>query len=645
MIFKGGGSVDIKKLKLQAQKAIGQGKYDEALQILHEIARTTPDPEVSNTIGDLYVRKQDYEKALKFFEDAYRVYKEQDFKDVAISVAKKILRIDKHRIDVYFDLMQMELEAGNIDKALDWAQELIELPDLDSSHLSKLFSLINELASTVQENTEQATKFERLFLKVQELAESLALMSMEKGIEFAQPNEFFDSGDMGYVGNFLGFGSEEVSERKKKEKEKLEEPVEKIEFLESEEGVELEEPLGIETSSGLSGFLGVETGKKEEGQKSEKIVFDEAASITSEKKPSIEEELRRILEEESSKEKAVQNISEELVEEKPENIIEEREEEKFISPTSKSEEEFKTVVEELPPTFEEEFQVKQDRSKFEEGGLGEEFKTVVEEVSEEFEERAEEKLFKEEPKKFFEEEKVELTERKLIEEEENPEILKREFEEIITKTEQKKDFKPTKKEEAKPSIPETVTPTKESVPTQQKAVTVGQVPQAGAKPKIEGAPKKSEIPSRENEQLQILLKVIRDIRDDIASLEEWPYEQNLSFDVAKEYYEMKLYNCAVEEFQKLLSDPRYRLQAMIYLGKIFYEMGDLDFSEIILKKAIEEIGPLEKDYLEAYYYLALTFEEMKRFQEARDLYYRVYVLDSTYKDVSQKVKTFRSMKI
>ncbi len=415
--------------------------------------------------------------------------------------------------------------------------------------------------------------------------------------------------------------------------------------MESEEGVELEEPLGIETSSGLSGFLGVETGKKEEGQKSEKIVLDEAASITSEKKPSIEEELRRILEEESSKEKAVQNISEELVEEKPENIIEEREEEKFISPTSKSEEEFKTVVEELPPTFEEEFQVKQDRSKFEEGGLGEEFKTVVEEVSEEFEERAEEKLFKEEPKKFFEEEKVELTERKLIEEEENPEILKREFEEIITKTEQKKDFKPTKKEEAKPSIPETVTPTKESVPTQQKAVTVGQVPQAGAKPKIEGAPKKSEIPSRENEQLQILLKVIRDIRDDIASLEEWPYEQNLSFDVAKEYYEMKLYNCAVEEFQKLLSDPRYRLQAMIYLGKIFYEMGDLDFSEIILKKAIEEIGPLEKDYLEAYYYLALTFEEMKRFQEARDLYYRVYVLDSTYKDVSQKVKTFRSMKI
>jgi len=79
MILKGGTS-DIKKMKLQAQKLIGNGKYDDALEILKELARVTSDPEVFNSIGDLYIRKQNHELALENLEKAYRMYKEQDFK-------------------------------------------------------------------------------------------------------------------------------------------------------------------------------------------------------------------------------------------------------------------------------------------------------------------------------------------------------------------------------------------------------------------------------------------------------------------------------------------------------------------------------------------------------------------------------------
>jgi tetratricopeptide (TPR) repeat protein len=158
----------------------------------------------------------------------------------------------------------------------------------------------------------------------------------------------------------------------------------------------------------------------------------------------------------------------------------------------------------------------------------------------------------------------------------------------------------------------------------------------------EAAPAVVQKPREFSEAMSDLLKIIRDFKEDLVGLETWPYSSDSPFEVAKEYYEMKLYQPAVEEFQKLLGDPRYRLQSMTYLGKIFYERGELDFAEAILRKAIEEAGYMEKESIEAYYYLALTLEALKRFMEAKELYLRVYIFDSSFRDVAAKVMTLRS---
>lgn len=634
MIFKGSSGVDVKKLKLQAQKLIGQGKYDEALTVLQELAKVTSDPEVFNSIGDLYIRKQNHEKALEYLEKAYKMYKEQDFREIAISVAKKILRLDKERHDVYLDLIQMELESGNVDRALDWALEYVKLPKIDPVHLGKLFNLINEFASVIQEHTEQASKFERLFTRVQELAESLAMLSLESGIEFAQPQEFYERGDIGGLGGFFSEPTDQgaaVSEKPKKEEEKKEE-VEKIDFIEKEEMEE--EPKTFITSSAFADFLGVPPSESQkapsEGLKSsEKFVFKEEEEIPvdqiSEKtvvleEPSITGEKATVVELPEESEKISSKPSEKI-------------DRKITEPPV---EEYKTVVEEAPEEVEEiqkewESTLKKVTEKKSE-------KFFKEKVEVEKEEAASEPFAYTAPKvekKRTEEERVEELKRPLKEEE--VEASKKKYEEMVSLTEKRSSkLEDTAGLKGVPTSERSMTEKGvEKRPTEKPATKVKE--EFGVGEKVES--------TVEKEKYESLLRILREIKEDILSLEEWPYPSDPPFEVAKEYYEMKLYQPAIEEFQKLLSDPRYRLQSMIYLGKIFYERGDLEFAEVILRKAIEEAGTVDKDYIEAYYYLALTLENMKRYHEAKELYTNVYVFDSRFKDVEDKIKLFRSMGI
>uniref|UniRef100_A0A7C2K558 Tetratricopeptide repeat protein n=1 Tax=candidate division WOR-3 bacterium TaxID=2052148 RepID=A0A7C2K558_UNCW3 len=620
MIFRGSGGGDFKSKKLQAQKLIGQGKYDEALELLLELSKTASDPEIFNSIGDLYIRKQNHEKALEYLEKAYKMYKEQDFRDIAVSIAKKILRLDKERHDVYLDLIQMELEGGNVDRALDWALEYIKLPHIDAVYLGKLFNLINEFANVIQEHTEQASKFERLFMRVQELAESLAMISLESGIEFAQPQEFYEHGDVGGLGGFFSEPQEEgtaVSGKPRKKEEK--EEVEKLEFIEKEEFEE--EPQTFITSSGFADFLGVPS------PESQKAVSQEFKS--SGEKIVFEEEEEEIPVEQISEKTLV--VEETPITEEKATIVELPEEIEKIS-VKPNVEEFKTVVEEAPEEVEE---------------IQKEWESTLKKVTE----RKSEKPFMEEGIELEQELSIRdfggiAEEKRPAEEriEELEESLGKDFITLEKETEKKAqpvERKSSKTEETK-GVREFETSKKfvleektEKRPSEKPVAKT--IPEPGVKKRIEGI--------EAEERYEILLRVLKELKEDILTLEEWPYPSDPPFEVAKEYYEMKLYQPAIEEFQKLLGDPRYRLQSMIFLGRIFYERGDLELAEVILRKAVEEVGTLDKDYIEAYYYLALTLESMKRYHEAKEFYTNVYVFDSRFRDVEEKIKSLRSMGI
>ncbi len=596
-MFKTSGP-DFKKIKLEAQKLIGQGKYQEALNKLIELSKQISDPEVYNSIGDLYIRFQNNEQALQYLEKAYKIYREQDFREIAISVAKKILRIEKDRHDIYIDLVEMEMENGNVDKALDWALEFVKLPNPDPSYVGKLFRLLNDIANEIQENTEQATKFERLLIKLQELAEQLSLATLESGIEIADAKEFFDKGDFEEYGGFFDAGhpAEEAKIKKTTRKKEEQEPVEKIEFFEQEE-----EEKSFITASGFSNFLEVE-----KSDNIEKTVLEEKPTSSHKSEESVKFEI-------SEKTEFVEETEEKL---------------DLLPPESKS------VSDKRPPS--------------------EQFKTVLEEeLPEEIE--AEQKVWESLTSKKITEQKPvpEVTSSKESSaEEEEPEKLRVAFDEYVKLKEEEKKvtfdevvsekFKSESKEEPKLEQKPTEGGVLEKVVKESTTEKFSKEFKSSVFQEKEAAPAVVQKPREFSEAMSDLLKIIRDFKEDLVGLETWPYSSDSPFEVAKEYYEMKLYQPAVEEFQKLLGDPRYRLQSMTYLGKIFYERGELDFAEAILRKAIEEAGYMEKESIEAYYYLALTLEALKRFMEAKELYLRVYIFDSSFRDVAAKVMTLRS---
>ncbi|MEO0235540.1 MAG: tetratricopeptide repeat protein [candidate division WOR-3 bacterium] len=627
-MFKSGAG-DFRKIKLDAQKLIGQGKYQEALNKLIELSKQVSDPEVYNSIGDLYIRFQNNELALQYLEQAYKIYKEQDFREIAISVAKKILRIDKDRYDIYLDLVEMELENGNIDKALDWALELLKLPAPDPIYVGRLFRLVNTMANAIQENTEQATKFERLFTKLQELAEQISLTTLEVGIEFEDAKELFEKGDFGGYGGF--FESTDISEhrtgmrttRRKEEQES----VEKVEFLEKDE---LSEEKGFITASGFSDFL-----VHEKTKQPEKTVLEEEPLFKDVSKDKIEvetSEKTRVEFDFSEKTQLIDN--ENLADLEAPRVPEE-------GPGTKVTESLKTIVdEELPEEIEEQQKVWESvtsrkvtgikidsyegsQEKFDIGEGGKEgaelqLKTDTGKKSEEFREALKDfemtgkgetrELLKDFIKQEFREDKVVVQE--LIKNGPGAEG-----------TQHPVDFSKAGRLVAEKE--ETLSRTKEVIST---------------KISEETRTRTTKLP----DSLRDLLKVIRDFKEDFLSFETWPYSSDSPFEAAKEYYEMGLFQPAIEEFQKLLSEPRYRLQSLIYLGRVFFDKGELEFAEAVLRRAIEESNFTDKEYIDACYYLALTLEAMKRYGEAKELFMKVYIFDSRYRDVQEKIKTLRS---
>ncbi len=173
--------INVKKKKAEALRFLGKGKIDKAIEVYEQILAAKEDPDIYNAVGDLYVRKQNISKAIESYEKSYKLYKEVEFLDNAVAVIRKILKYEKDRKDLYLELAGLYTELGNQDSALD-ALESVITDDLDPSMLERAFSIISQLAEKVQEDESSVRRFERLFVKLQEISERFGEISLESGM-------------------------------------------------------------------------------------------------------------------------------------------------------------------------------------------------------------------------------------------------------------------------------------------------------------------------------------------------------------------------------------------------------------------------------------------------------------------------------
>jgi tetratricopeptide (TPR) repeat protein len=103
---------------------------------------------------------------------------------------------------------------------------------------------------------------------------------------------------------------------------------------------------------------------------------------------------------------------------------------------------------------------------------------------------------------------------------------------------------------------------------------------------------------------------------------------------------MGLLDEAIGEFQIAFRAERMRLKICEELGDCFLQKGQYSIAEKVLLRALQLKRGDDLELLGIYYHLGRTYEELGRFDEARDAFERVLALDINFQDVPQRLSRF-----
>jgi len=96
---------------------------------------------------------------------------------------------------------------------------------------------------------------------------------------------------------------------------------------------------------------------------------------------------------------------------------------------------------------------------------------------------------------------------------------------------------------------------------------------------------------------------------------------------------------AIQAFQTGQRNPAKRLSALVYLGRCFFEKQQYDISIEQFSTALEGMHSMNKEKMEALYFLGNTYEAMGNNDEAKNCYKQIYKADISYKDVEARMQS------
>ena len=160
--------IDKNTITNAAQKFASRGQIDEAIAEWEKLLSVNQDGNVYNTIGDLYLKKREQQKAIESFEKAANIFGEDGFYPKAIALFKKILNIVPEEVSALIALAQLNTERGftnqavdelqkvagifikrnNIEKALEVYERILRLIPLDTGIKIKIAELAQQAGKT-----------------------------------------------------------------------------------------------------------------------------------------------------------------------------------------------------------------------------------------------------------------------------------------------------------------------------------------------------------------------------------------------------------------------------------------------------------------------------------------------------------------
>jgi pilus assembly protein FimV len=175
------------KVLAAAEKAVQQGKLQNAITEYEKVTKEDPkDLTVLNTIGDLYARTGQNEKAGHYFKRVGDIYSSEGFTVKAIAMYKKLTKLTPGNAEATLKLAELYTQQGLYNDAkaqyVVLADQSLKASDLDSA--ARSFQKILELDP---ENTAMQSKLADTYMKLGKKAEA-------RGIFFTAAQSLYQRG-------------------------------------------------------------------------------------------------------------------------------------------------------------------------------------------------------------------------------------------------------------------------------------------------------------------------------------------------------------------------------------------------------------------------------------------------------------------
>src|ERR1051326_6933582 len=154
------------KVLASAEKAVQQGKLQNAISEYEKVVKEDPkDLTVLNTIGDLYARVGNNDKAAGYFRRVGDIYANEGFTVKAIAVYKKIAKLNPNANDCLLRLAELYTQQGLYNDA---RQQYVQIADyfMKESNLEEAAKIFQKILELDSENTAMQTKLADLYIKL-----------------------------------------------------------------------------------------------------------------------------------------------------------------------------------------------------------------------------------------------------------------------------------------------------------------------------------------------------------------------------------------------------------------------------------------------------------------------------------------------
>jgi len=154
------------KVLAQAEKAVQQGKLQNAIAEYEKIAREDPkDLTVLNTIGDLHARVGANDKAAVYFKKVADIYASEGFTVKAIAVYKKIAKLNPTSSESLTKLAELYTQQGLYNDARSQYLQVADLA-MKGNNLEEAARVFQKILELDADNTAMQTKLADLYIKL-----------------------------------------------------------------------------------------------------------------------------------------------------------------------------------------------------------------------------------------------------------------------------------------------------------------------------------------------------------------------------------------------------------------------------------------------------------------------------------------------